>query len=327
MPVTYKVVYTDKTTRDLDLERAVFRDIDAEVIDAEQRSADVSELIADADALVTAHYELDADDIANLAQCKVISRVGIGVDYIDIEACTDHGIIVTNLPEYCLIEVATHTIALILALNRISPYEQHVRDGDWKSKVEDISRLDSQTLGLVGVGNIGRTVSERIASLGLDIIAYDPYIADEDLRDIGVTPVETLDSLLSDSDFVSLHTPLTEDTRHLMSMAEFEAMKPSAYLVNTSRGGLVDESDLHEALEGGLIRGAGLDVLESEPPETDNPLLARDDVVVTPHMAHFSNESRVYQRKQAARNARDVLAGKTPEHVVNDAVLQKLEME
>jgi D-3-phosphoglycerate dehydrogenase len=286
--------------------------------------AQVLDQARDADALVVSWVYLTREAIAQLRRCRVIVRYGIGVDMIDLDAATDHGIIVCNTARYCLEEVSNHAIGLLLMLNRqLLGDIDSVRGGGWFRKgAAPPRRLAGQRLGLVGLGNIGRLVASKARAFGLDVVAYDPYVQAKQTHVDGFALVELAD-LLASSDYVSVHCPLNASTRHLLGKRELELMKPSAYLINTARGPIVDQAALVEALSSGALAGAGLDVFESEPLPTDDPLRSLDNVILTPHSASVSVESTIDCRRAAVEHVVTVLRGGVPSDVVNRAVLDR----
>ncbi|RCU47287.1 C-terminal binding protein [Haloplanus salinus] len=318
------VVFTDHTFGDLDIERGILADVDAELIDAESRDEPLETVLADADpdGIIAMYADVDADLLDSVPNCRVVSRTGIGFDTVDLDAATERGVYVTNVPDYCIPEVSDHTIALLLALTRkVVDYNDRVRAGEWDVTAgRTMRRLDGSTLGLIAYGDIARTVGEKAAALGMDVIANDPYVDPDEVPD-SVTLVDDRAELLAESDAVSIHAPLTPATEGLIGADELATMKETAFLLNTARGGIVDEDALADAIRVGGVAGAGLDVLAEEPPDADSPLLGLDDVILTPHAAYNSAESVVELREKAARNVAAALAGEVPPYVVNEAVL------
>ncbi|QIO25224.1 C-terminal binding protein [Haloarcula sp. JP-L23] len=321
--MTHRVVFTDHTFDDLDIEREILAEADAELVDAAASDEPLADLVTDADGILVMYDEIDAGLIRSMSECQVISRTGIGVDNVDIDAATEAGIHVTNVPDYCIPEVADHTLGLALALQRkLIEYDRSVEAGEWDvSAGRPMHRLAEQTWGLVGYGNIARAVGDRVEATGMDRIAFDAFLDDEEIRKNGAEPVDSLDELLGRADVVSVHVPLTEETENMVGRAELEAMQNHAYLINCARGGIVDEDALAAALDDGEIAGAGLDVLSEEPPSEDHPLLDDHRMIITPHAAFNSEESVVELRQKAARNARDVLSGELPAYSVNGGEL------
>lgn len=225
---------------------------------SELTTTEAREILADADAIINLRYDIDAEDIEAMDRCKVISRYGIGVDNIDIEAATERSIRVTNVPAYCLEEVAIHTLTLVLALGRgITNYDQSVTDGEWDRNVSmPIHRFSTQTVGIIGYGSIGRELGTRATALGANVITSDPFLSKADISDEPASLV-SFKELLGTADFVSIHSPLVESTHKMIDESALSHMKSSAYLVNVSRGSIVDDEELLHALNNGEIRGAG----------------------------------------------------------------------
>jgi D-3-phosphoglycerate dehydrogenase len=259
--------------------------------------------------------------LENLPKCKVVARYGVGVDSIDLRAASDLGIIVANVPDYCMDEVANHTLAMILTLIRKTAFfDRKVRSGQWDFRQGiPILRTQGRTLGLVGCGKIGLEVAKRISGFGVRVITFDPYL---EKAPVGVE-LKDFDTVLKESDFISIHCPLNESTRHLIGEREFKKMEKKPLLINTSRGPIVDEGALIEALRGGRLSGAGLDVLEKEPPDPLNPLLKMENVVLTPHVSFYSVESISELKRRTAESVSAVLLGRRPKSVVNREVMGK----
>ena len=272
---------------------------------------------AGAVGVLNCYAPMPAEVIASLDRCRVIARYGIGLDTIDLAAATAKGIVVTNVPDYCMDEVSDHALALILSLARgIVRLDRSVHAGGWTLSEATLHRIPGRTLGLVGFGRIARRVATKAAAFGFRIVATDPFVPGDAMRNAGVEPRE-LDALLSESDVVSIHAPLTDASRYLIGAPELAHMKPGAILVNTSRGGLVDTAALRDALAAGSLGGAGLDVFETEPLETDDPLLRRADVVITPHASFYSEESVAELQRKAAEQVVAALSGDRPPYAVN----------
>jgi D-3-phosphoglycerate dehydrogenase len=283
---------------------------------------DVLRLVAEADAVLNCYAPVPAEAIGAMRNCRIIARYGIGLDTIDVDAATDHGVLVSNVPDYCIDEVSDHALALVLALGRgVVRLNRSVRSGEWNPMVaRPLHRLRGRTLGLVGFGRIARRLAEKVAPIGMRVVATDPYVSSQSIEAAGVDAVE-LPTVLSGSDVVSIHAPMTEENRHLIGAPELAQMREGAFLVNTSRGPLVDLEALRTALEEGRLGGAALDVLETEPPEPDDPLLQRSDVIVTPHAAFYSEESVIEQQRKAADQVVAALLGQTPPYAVNAEAL------
>ncbi len=313
------IVVTDYDYPDLSIERELAADAGVDLrAAAAETPAEVAEAGRGADGLLVQFAPVTADVFAELDGLAVVGRYGIGLDNVDVDAATDHGVTVVHHPSYCVDEVSTHAVTLALScLRHVTGYDDHVHGGGWDWKVgRPLHRLSDLTLGLAGFGRIPRTVAEKASAFGLDVVAYDPYVPAEEVTAGGAEKV-SFDGLLARSDAVSVHTPLTDDTRDLFDADAFAAMKESAVLVNTSRGAVVDDDALAAALDAGEIRAAALDVLPEEPPG-DSPLLGRDDVVLTPHVAWYSEESTVELRRGVTEDVLRVLAGDAPERPAND---------
>jgi len=302
----------------VEIERAVLARIDAEVLDARHLTdVEVLQLAPSADAVLTDYFDWTADAIGCLARCRVICQYGVGVDSIDLHAASRAGIPVTNTPEYCVDEMADHALALLLAVTRnVALHDRAVRRGTWDYKLgAEMRRLRTLTLGLIGAGRIGSAFAVRARALGMRVLAADPKRAESDLRREELEPCE-LTELLAAADVVSLHLPLTASTRHLLDGERLATMKPGAILINTARGGLVDQAALTDALRSGRLGGAGLDVLTVEPPELHDPLLQLENVVITPHAGFLSREALSDVQAQAAEEARRALCGESMRHIV-----------
>lgn len=319
----YKIVITDVGWNEHELEDAELRasGLDYELIRLNGTAGDdLVPQLDGADALLVQWAKIDRRVIDSLSNCKVISRYGIGVDMVDLKAAAERGIPVANVADYCIDEVSTHTLAFLLMLNRhLLTHHNHVRDGRWGSGAVaggPPARLAEQTLGVVGLGNIGRAVVQKAKGFGLTILGFDPYLTDEQAAEIGVEKVSWED-LLRRADYITLHCPLTDETRHLVNAAAFAQMKPTAYLINMSRGPVVDQKALYDALTSGQIAGAALDVLEQEPPDANDPLLKLDNVLLSPHTSSWSSSAILELRRGVVRNVVDALQGRRPRSVVN----------
>ncbi len=320
----YTVVVTDHDFDDLSIEREVLdgvADVTAladDVGGAPDEKA-VRDALREADGVLNLRYDLDAADIEAAGDCRIVARYGVGVDNVDLEAATDRGIYVTNVPDYCLEEVATHAVTLLLGLLRGLPqYQRSIAAGGWdREAAPPMHRLSTLTAGIVGFGAIGRTVAERLVPMVDEVVASDPFVGDDEMAGHGVEKVP-FEALLARSDAVTVHSPLTDGTRGLFDADAFDRMREGAVLVNVARGAIVDTEDLHAALEAGEVAGAGLDVFPEEPPASDQPLRDHPHVLVTPHVAWYSEESNAERRRRAAEAVRTVLTGEEPEHVVNE---------
>jgi D-3-phosphoglycerate dehydrogenase / 2-oxoglutarate reductase len=317
---------TDHVFPGLDQERAILGAAGHELhFERDARSPDdVIAAASGADAVLNCYAPMPAEVIRGLDRCVVIARYGIGLDTIDLDEATAKGILVTNVPDYCIDEVSDHALALILALARgVVRLDRHVHAGSWTpTDARPLHRLRGRTAGLVGFGRIARALAAKLAALGLRVVASDPFLSDDAIREGGAEPV-SFDDLLASSDVVSIHAPLTPDSRHLLGERELRSLRPGAILVNTSRGPLIDVDALRSVLAAGRLGGVGLDVLEVEPPEADDPLLARDDVVITPHAAFYSEESLRELQRKAVEQVVEALAGRTPPYAVNADALRR----
>lgn len=280
------------------------------------------EAAIEADALIVARQMVSAELLHRLRRCRIVSRAGTGVDNIDVEAASKCGIWVTNVPDYSVDEVSTHAIALLLAhVRRIPRLVELTRRGIWDSMlVRPLERLADQTLGILGFGRIGRAVARKGLGLGLAVIAHDPFVDAASMEQMGVRAVD-FEAVLRTSDFVTLHMPLTSATHHLIDAQALSLMKPSAFLINTARGGLVDEDALLHAVEAGEIAGAALDALSVEPPPLDDPLLHDERILITPHIGWYSEASGRDMRAWSAQEVVRVLSGEPPRYPVNQIVL------
>jgi D-3-phosphoglycerate dehydrogenase len=321
---SYHVTVSDSVFPNLDPAREVLATIGAELQMADAATPEgIVASSADADGLLVTYAKITADMIRKMPKCRVISRFGIGVDNVDIEAASAAGIVVTKVPDYCIDEVSDHAMALLLALVRKIPASSaRTHGGRWEMKaVVPIHRLRGTVLGLAGFGRIPQLVVPKATAFGMRVIAYDPFVPEEVFARAGVERVD-LATLLSISDYVSIHTPLTAETRHLFNRDTFAKMKYGAYVVNTARGPIIDEAALAEALDEGQIAGAALDVMTQEPPPS-SPLFGRDNVIVTPHTSFYSEESLVELQVKAAQEVVAVLSGQPPRNPVNPEVLAK----
>jgi D-3-phosphoglycerate dehydrogenase len=320
-----RAVYIDARPGAGDIEKEVLERRGMELVARRCTSDDeVVELAAGAPAILNSMYWMGPTLFARLPGLKVVVRGGVGFDNIDVEAATRAGVIVCNVVDYGSQEVANHAFAMLLALNRkLVPLNQALREGKHLPPAQSMPhtrRFSGETLGLVSFGLIAREVAKRAHGFDMNVIAFDPYVDPAVARAMNVELVE-LPDLMARSDYVSIHTPLSSATRGLIGEAELRSMKPSAYLVLTSRGGIVDEAALAEALRDGRLAGAALDVWDTEPPPPDHPLLQLDNVIGSMHMAWYSEVSVVILRTRFAEAAADVLDGIMPRSVVNPEVL------
>jgi D-3-phosphoglycerate dehydrogenase len=282
--------------------------------------------LTDADAVLPRYINIRRRHIETMDRCKIIARSGIGVDIVDVEAASERGIWVTNVPEYCVAEVAEHAAALILAcFRKIYVYANAVRRGHWTWRSgQPIGRMKTAAFGLIGYGKIGRALWERMRPFTGRGLIYDPYVPEEQIRSAGADPAD-LDTLLSSADIVHVQCPLTPDTHHLIDASAIGRMKKTAILVNAARGPIVDEKALIESLKAGTIAGAALDDLEEEPAKqtakgVENPLLSMENVIVTPHTAWYSEQAAAEVKQISATEIARVLRGQRPLYPVNDPV-------
>ncbi len=318
----YRVVITDCDHGSVEEEMEEFGRMGAELVLAQVRNEeDLIRVCKEADGLINQYALLTRSVLEHLLKCKVVARYGVGVDYIDLKAATDLGIIVANVPDYCVDEVASHAVAMILTLVRKTAFfDRKVKSHQWDFRQGmPIDRIQGKILGLIGCGRIGFAVAKRISAFGVKVLAFDPYIqkAGEGIE------LTDLEIILRRSNFISIHCPLNDSTRHLIGEKEFQIMENRPLLINTSRGPIIKEKALIKALEEGRISGAGLDVLETEPPDSGNPMLSMENVIFSPHVGFYSEESISELKRRTAKNVADVLTGKKPFSVVNRDVMGK----
>ncbi len=316
-------------SEDLTDTRAALAEVgaDLQLLSSTHDEDEIIRNVRDADGIITAESPMTRKVLDALTQCKVVLRTGVGYDVIDVEAATENGIAVVNIPDLWTREVANQAMSLLLALNRrVVNLHDDIRADTWTPRPPyDVGALYGETIGILGLGRIGSAMAQRAKGFELEIIAHDPYIEEDAFTSQGVRSV-SFDDLMSLSDYISLHTPLTSETRHIINEAALRMMKPNAYLINTSRGPVVDEASLIKALQEGWIAGAGLDVLEKEPPASDNPLLAMDNVVLSPHSGHTSVTSLQLRTGRYGEEVAAVLDGKMPRNLVNPQVREHLHL-
>jgi len=304
---------------DLAVERAVLRPLDAEIIHTGNLTEpDALAAVKQADALMVTLERVTAPIINSMERCRIISRAGTGLDTIDIPVATARGIWVAYVPDYSIDEVSTHAIALLLTQARgIVPLVQSTRSGQWDPMCSGpVYRLREQTLGVIGFGRIGQATASKGRGLGLNVIVYDPFLNAEAAERLGVRAVD-LETLARESDYITLHTPLIDATRHMINADFLSKVKPTAYLINAARGPLVDEAALLNAVRNGQLAGAALDVLSTEPAGSDNPLLHEERILITPHSAWYSEEAKIEMRTRAAEEVVRVLQGQPPRAPAN----------
>ncbi len=324
-----KVVITDYDFGDVDVEKEILEAAGAEVIALQAKSQDdLFDVAVDCAAMINQYARIGKETILRMQTCEVIARYGVGVDIVDVDTATKRGILVTNVQDYCTEEVADHAIALWLTLVRKLPeYDRATHAGVWQwQNGKPVYRLRGRTMGVVSLGKIGRAIAARAQAFGVKMIAYDPFLPTEVAEKLGVELVGKSE-LIARSDYILMQAPMTPETRHFLSDAEFGAMKPGAILVNTGRGPTVDNAALYRALTDGTLAAAGLDDPEEEPAKRtswtpdDNPLFTLPNVLVTPHAAYYSEESIRAARVTAATQVAKVLTGQMPDYTVNAAAL------
>ena len=324
MSETRKVLVTDYVWPDLEPERAILDPLGVELVVAPDGGEEtLAELARDAEGILTCFAQVTPMVLRAAARMKVVARYGVGVDNIAVEAATDLGIVVTYVPDYCVDEVSDHVMALLLAFNRrVVLFDKITKLDGWGSVELNLpmTRLRGLTVGVVGFGRIGRVTARKARAFGLQVLASDPFVDSTLVRQEGGRLVD-LETLLTESDFVTLHSPLNADTCGMIGEAELKLMKEAAFLINCARGPLIDEQALVGALREGSIAGAGLDVLESNHPPADHPLFAMDNAIISPHVAFYSPESTRELQRRATESVVRVLEGHLPENVYNREVI------
>ncbi len=323
-PLNPSVLVTDYAWPSLDIERSVLEPAGIELVIAERGDeAELAALAPDVDAILSCWKPLTPAVLDRAEKCLLISKFGTGLDNIAVDHATRLGIIVSNVPDFCLDEVSDHAMALLLACaRRIVPFVEETRRGEWNPRnAHALRRVRGKRLGVVGYGGIARTLVPKARAFGMEVVVYTPRLEPGTIED-GVTATNDLHQMLGAADVVSIHAPATAETHHLIDRAALAAMKPGAWLINTSRGALVDEAALIEALREGRIAGAALDVLEQEPPDPDNPLLSMPNVLTTPHAAFSSQEALEELQRKAATRVVEVMRGDLPGYIVNPEVLE-----
>ena len=322
-----RLVHTDWHQHPLSAaDKETLAQLGVEVMTLNSRTRDeFLELAGSADAILNSDFQITADLMSALKKCRLIARYGSGLDNIDVKAATAMGIAVANVREFCTDAVADRTFTLLLACGcNLLFLSRYPREGKWGLKgLSFAMELKGKTLGLIGFGRIGRAVADRAKGFGLAVTAYDPYVGDECMQAHGVRQTG-LEELLARSDFISLHVPLTEETRRLLDKGRIGLMKPSCILINTARGSVVDEAALVRALQEKRLQAAGLDVFEKEPVDPANPLFALDNVTITPHCGAHTKEATERVRRQAVDTVISFFKNEQPENVVNPEVWQKV---
>ncbi len=286
----------------------------------------VLEAVRDADVALCRGEPYTREVLANAPKLKMVIRYGVGVDTIDLDAATEYGIVVGYLPDFCIEEVANHALVhVMVCAKKVRQLDHVMRTQGWaqaRALLTPMGSIHGETLGLIALGNIARATARRGLALNMRVIAHDPYASAETFAQAGVESV-SLDELAARSDYVSCHLPLSNQTRGMIDASFFNKMKPTAYFINTSRGAVVNEPDLIEALRQGRIAGAGLDVFEKEPIPPDHPFCAMDNVTLTPHTASYSDPTMANQRRRIGRDALSVCRGGLPDFVANPQVLSR----
>ncbi len=312
-----KILITDSPWGDTRVESEILSPLGIEVVAApDGREPTLTALASDVEAIATCWAKVTAAVIDAAPHCRLVARMGIGLDNIDVAHATSRGIPVTNVPDYCVTEVADHAMALILACVRnVGFFHCRIKRGEYNLTAgPPMHRLAGRTLGLIGFGKTAQAVYDRATGFGLKVIAASSSGND---YGTGCRMVST-ETLFAESDIVSVHAPLTPATKHIVNRDSLARMKPGGFIVNTSRGGLIDHAALEDSLAKGHLAGAGLDVFDPEPPSVDQPLLKSEKVIATPHAAFVSEESLIELRERVARQIADTLAGQKPPHIVNN---------
>jgi len=320
--VKYRVLITDHEMINLDCERRVLEKIDAQLIDSQCKTEqDVIENAQGVDGLLVDYAPIGEDVFKALPRLKVVARYGVGYDKVDVQAANRYGVCVVNVQNYCTEEVSDHALALLMAsIRKIVLFDHWVKKRNWNYNFsKPIYRIKNKSMGIIGFGNIPRRLVEKLQPFKMNILVYDPFVHPDLAKDFGVT-LTSLDQLVTESDYISIHAPLNKDTRHLIGTKELNLMKDSVFIVNTSRGGLIDEKALIDALRNKKIAGAALDVFDQEPINQDNPLLSMENVILSPHVGWYSEESQIDLQTKAAQGVADVLIGKKPQYLVNPEV-------
>jgi D-3-phosphoglycerate dehydrogenase len=319
-----KVVISDYDFGDVDVERSVIEAAGFELVAAQCKSeGELIDVSRDAVAVITQYARVGGKTINAFQNCRVIARYGIGVDIVDVEAATRRNILVTNIPDYCVDEVADHAMGMLLAcIRKLKIFDKATHAGIWRwQAAQPIHRMRGRTMGLLAFGKIARAIAERGKPFGLEMIAYDPYLSKDTFTRYDVTPV-SFDELIEQTDYLMIQIPLTAETKGMIGEVQLKKMKPTSVLINTSRGPLVDNDALFRALKEGWISGAGIDDTAEEPAKkrgwrAENPLFQLDNIIITPHSAYYSEESIQEARWRASEEVVRVLSGNPPLSPVN----------
>ncbi|MBU2514667.1 C-terminal binding protein [bacterium] len=319
-----KVFMTDKSWTDLEIEKNILKEIDAEIVlGSPGTPEEICREGQDCDVAMVLFTPMGAENLRTFKQCKLLVRMGIGINTVDLFTATQQNIMVCNVPDYCQGEVADHVIALMLEVTRkIGALNSQVRGGGWDMTIADpVPRLQDKVFGLWGCGGIGQMTARRAAAFGMKVSGYDPYQTDSVFDQNGIKRYQDLNRFLSEIDVLSLHVPLTPETEHMINAETLGHMKSSAYLINTARGFLVNEEDLYTAIKSRSIAGAALDVLETEPPNGVAKLATLPNVVITPHAAWNSEEAIPELREKAAQEIVRFFKEGRPKNLVNTDIL------
>ncbi|WP_276253081.1 C-terminal binding protein [Halomontanus rarus] len=317
--MTYTIAVTDFDFPDLSIESAALEEMDAELVTVDAESpSDIVDAVPEANALLVQYATISETVFDELEDLRAVGRYGIGVDNVDLDAATNHGVWVVNVPSYCEEEVSTHSLSLMLnCLRNVSGYDRAIKDGRWDwTEGKPINRISGKTIGFAGFGKIPQHLMTLLGGFDLDYVAYDPYLSRTELTDQGVDKVD-FGELLSTSDVLSVHVPLTDETKRMFDADAFSQMQDHAIIVNTARGAVIDTNDLHTALQRREIAGAGLDVMPVEPPE-DTSLIEHENVVCTPHVAWYSEESMAEMRRTVTQDVAGIIRENAPKNPVND---------
>ncbi len=320
-----KVFMTDKTWPDLDIEREILKKIDAElVLSRGGTPAEICQEGKDCDALMVLFTPMGKENLEIFDKCKILVRMGIGTNTVDLATATRKGIMVCNVPDYCQEEVADHVMALFLEITRkVGILNSQVKNGGWDMTIADpVPRLQGKVFGLWGCGGIGQMTGHRASSFGMCLAGYDPYQSEDVFTRNNIKRYRDLDRFLAEIDVLSLHVPLTSETKYMINSKTLSMMKPSSYLINTARGPLIDEDDLCAAIQEGVIAGAALDVLHEEPPRDISKFRDLPNVIVTPHAAWNSEDAIPELRVKAAEEIVRLFTEGFPKNLVNKDILE-----
>lgn len=321
-----KVYVTDYEYASLDEEKEELEKYGIELIAKQCKTEDdIVRECKDADGLLDQYAPIGRKVIEALPNLKVVARYGVGFNTVDLAAATEYGVCVINVPDYCQDEVSNQAFALMMAcMRKITVLNDQVQSGKWDYKVaKPIHRMMGQTLGLLGFGRIPKVLAKKAAAFGLNLVAYDPFLKQEDVKGYNVT-LMSLEEVLKTSDIISLHMPLFKETEKIIDAKAFDLMKSTAIIINTSRGPLIDEDALYDAIKYGKIAGAGLDVTSIEPLPADSKLRGLKNVIITPHAAWYSEEAEKELKTKAAHGAGEIISGYDMPTIVNPAVREKL---